>query len=517
MALPTRLGESQAGFLLPQTRRRTIFASFSVCLWGSDEGWGTAMASRTRSIRTSAMAASLVGLICLSPAPGYAAATCAYTAATNSVRVSVAGDFATIVRSGTAIEMNGSPCGSASVDNTNRIDLIGNAGDDFAGIDLSGGPFVNPSLPGDIPISVKLGSSVDSLSITGSANADSIRVGDGGINLNAGADSGVDVTLTSVEELSITAGGGADVVSAAGGGGTGAAYALPISEIDGGPGNDHLVGGSGDDRLIGGPGSDVLDGGPGSDTADYQSDPGAVTANLTTGTATDGTGGSDTLAAIENLDGPFGIDSTLTGDAMANSLFGQGTLSGAGGNDVLQGSGSMLGGDGTDTFRCFGSVEAVVDLSTGLASCAQVATLAGIENVTAGTSCDEDTGCPIDLTGDAGDNVLRVVADFCPCRERLAGGGGDDTLVVGDVGGGFRAELRGGHGKDTLIGRAGPDTLWGGQGADLIRGGRGGDRLYGQRGADALGGGRGNDLLDGGLGIDHCNGGPGADTLIKCE
>lgn len=101
-----------------------------------------------------------------------------------------------------------------------------------------------------------------------------------GLNLNGGGDSGADVTLTNVEGLSIYAGEGADLVSAAGGGGTGAAYALPISVIDGGPGNDHLVGGAGNDLLTGGPGNDVLDGGRGRDTADCQADPGAVTANL---------------------------------------------------------------------------------------------------------------------------------------------------------------------------------------------------------------------------------------------
>src|SRR3954452_17742474 len=161
------------------------------------------MVSRRRWITISGMAASLVGLICLAPAPGDAAVTCAYTAATKTVRVSVAGDVATIVRSATAIQMNGSPCGSASVDNTTHIQFTGSASGDVVAIDLGGGPFVNPNLPGDIPISVKLGSAFDSFTITGSATTDSIRVGDAGINLNAGANSGVDVTLTSVEALSI--------------------------------------------------------------------------------------------------------------------------------------------------------------------------------------------------------------------------------------------------------------------------------------------------------------------------
>ena len=229
------------------------------------------------------------------------------------------------------------------------------------------------------------------------------------------------------------------------------------------------MGGAGNDRLTGGAGNDVLDGGPGNDTADYGGDPGAVTANLATGTATDGTGGSDTLTAIENLDGPLGFDSTLTGEAAANRLFGRGTLSGAGGNDLLGGAGSMLGGDGTDTFRCFGSYEAVVDLSTGLATCPGLAgqsqaTLAGIENVTASVGCDEDMGCPIDLTGDAADNTMRIIAGFCNCQATISGGAGNDTLISAGQLLGFFDQLRGGPGNDTLIGNAGPDRLWGGRG-----------------------------------------------------
>jgi Ca2+-binding RTX toxin-like protein len=164
----------------------------------------------------------------------------------------------------------------------------------------------------------------------------------------------------------------------------------------------------------------------------------------------------------------------------------------------------------------------MVDLPNGLASCPHgtsqgQATLAGIENVTANISCDEDMGCPIDLTGDATANTLRIVTGFCNCRATISGGAGNDTLISAGQPLGFFDQLRGGPGNDTLIGKAGPDRLWGGRGADMILGGRGSDQLYGQHGADALSGGKGDDLLNGGLGIDRCNGGRGADTFVKCE
>lgn len=135
------------------------------------------MTTRVRSTAMSGMAVALLWLFCTSPAPGDAAVTCTYTAATKTVEVSVVGDVATIVRSGAAIEMDGMPCGSASVDNTVQIDVTGSASGENVGVDLGGGWFVNPNLPGDIPISVKLGSSFDSFAITGSATPDSILVG----------------------------------------------------------------------------------------------------------------------------------------------------------------------------------------------------------------------------------------------------------------------------------------------------------------------------------------------------
>ena len=96
------------------------------------------------------------------------------------------------------------------------------------------------------------------------------------------------------------------------------------------------TGGLGNDDLIGGPGVDNLNGGPGTDTADYGDDQGPISAELTTGVATDGGGQMDTLESIENVRGSFFDGGAITGDDGPNRLTGDGPIYGAGGDDVLE-------------------------------------------------------------------------------------------------------------------------------------------------------------------------------------
>src|SRR6185503_1461077 len=131
--------------------------------------------------------------------------------------------------------------------------------------------------------------------------------------------------------------------------------------LEGGAGNDLLRGGAGNDTLSGG--ASVLLTHPeavipveldGTDTVDYSTDPGAVTVNLLTGTATDGSGGTDTLISIENANGSS-FNDTITGNDAANvlaGLSGNDTLRGNGGADVIgggDGDDSITGGAGNDT------------------------------------------------------------------------------------------------------------------------------------------------------------------------
>jgi Ca2+-binding RTX toxin-like protein len=136
-------------------------------------------------------------------------------------------------------------------------------------------------------------------------------------------------------------------------------------------GDDTLRGLGGRDTLEGGGGSDRLNGGDGRDWADYQHAAAGIDINMVTGGA-DGDGGTDSLAAIEDLIGSaFGdrVIGTTGGNVLdlrggrddarggvgGDTLFGgQGadTLSGNGGRDFLVGGAGndvYVGGDGNDS------------------------------------------------------------------------------------------------------------------------------------------------------------------------
>ncbi len=216
-------------------------------------------------------------------------------------------------------------------------------------------------------------------------------------------------------------------------------------------GGDSLLGGDGEDTLIGGPGNDTLNGGAGTtDQADYSSSTSGVNADLSTGSASDGLGGSDQLSGIEFLAGSIYND-TLTGNASANNIKGQT------GNDLIQGEGGN-------------------DLLWGMT---------GNDTLLGGTGDDQ-------VYGDAGDDSLE-------------GGdgndilGGDEGLETGNIG---NDTLRGGAGNDALVGNAGNDALYGDDGQDGILGGLGNDFLDGGADTDVLSGDAGDNTLNGGAGVD---------------
>jgi Ca2+-binding RTX toxin-like protein len=220
--------------------------------------------------------------------------------------------------------------------------------------------------------------------------------------------------------------------------------------IVGTPGNDVLCGYDGDDVLKGMGGNDLLIGGPGVDAASFADATTAVTANLTTGTATGQ--GTDTLQDIENLigsphndklDGNAGTN-TLNGGLGIDGLWGQAgndTLLGADGNDTLgggQGDDKANGGAGSDTAH-FGRAAAVtVNLATRSSTGEGTDALTLLENVSGSPGADS-------LTGNAGVNMLQ-------------GAGGNDTIL-------------GEGGNDKLFGAGGNDALTGGLGTDYCDGG----------------------------------------------
>ncbi len=251
--------------------------------------------------------------------------------------------------------------------------------------------------------------------------------------------------------------------------------------INGGHGNDTLDGWVGNDLLQGGPDNDLIGGAAGVDTANYGGSGNAVTANLTSGTATGA--GSDTFTGIENLRGSPQNDN-LTGDAGPNNLEGLGgndSLNGRAGNDIYD------GGDGVDAARFVSAPAAVTaDLLLGTA------------------------------TGDGNDTILNTVENLVGSvhNDTLRGRGGPNGLQ----GGAGNDTLRAFGGNDRLFGNGGTDTLFAGDGNDLLRGGDGNDTLRGEAGNDDLFGEFGNDAHLGGTGNDSCDGGPGGgDTKSSCE
>ncbi|QAU35553.1 hypothetical protein [Janthinobacterium sp. 17J80-10] len=207
------------------------------------------------------------------------------------------------------------------------------------------------------------------------------------------------------------------------------------NRIEGLSGNDNIDGGDGADTLIGGLGADTIDGGAGVDMLDYVGVAGAVTVNLATGIVTDGTGSTDTIANIENVNGGS-VGDNITGNAGNNRLdgsFGNDSLSGGDGNDTL------IGGTGFDTLNGGNGID-LVDYTA----------------MTAAVTVNLGTGTASDSTGGT-DTLLNV--------EYVNGGAAGDTLI----GNAANNRIEGRNGNDTITGAAGNDTLIGGAGNDVFR------------------------------------------------
>ena len=210
-------------------------------------------------------------------------------------------------------------------------------------------------------------------------------------------------------------------------------------EFHGTAGHDRLIGGRGEDYFVSSAGNDTYNGGAEFDQVSFDRDPGGVTANLASGLAQSGFGGTHRLVSIESLRGSA-HDDQLLGNALAN------TFRGLEGNDTINGRAGM------DTVRYDrdanygGSRGVTVDLSRQMAidGFGDRARLISIENLRGSERGDR-------LTGAAGANGIEGLGG----HDRLSGLGGADRLF-------------GGNGRDTLEGGAGADRLSGGNGADVF-------------------------------------------------
>jgi microcystin-dependent protein len=250
--------------------------------------------------------------------------------------------------------------------------------------------------------------------------------------------------------------------------------------------NDTLDGGNGADSLTGGDGDDVYVTDVAGDVITELSNQGADTVNTTSA--------SYTLSDnVENLNQIGSVNSTLTGNTLANiitggtgndSLDGAGdadTLTGGAGNDTLNGGtgdDSMTGGANDDTYVVDSVGDAIVEISGG------------------GTDTVQTTFTTFTLT----DIEL----------ENLTGLSGGNSLLRGNVG---ANAITGNTGNDTLVGREGNDTLSSGGGNDYLYGGIGNDSLIAGNGLDVLIGDVGDDVMEGGDGDGYFYSGTGANRM----
>lgn len=264
-----------------------------------------------------------------------------------------------------------------------------------------------------------------------------------------------------------TAGITANLLLGTASGAEGSDTLLTIENLNGSGFDDALIGNGGvnvldgkggNDVLLGGQGNDTLIGGQGIDTASYLTAIAAVTASLTSNTATGGAG-SDTLNGIENLTGSLLFGDTLTGNNSIN------ILDGSGGNDVLSGLGgidTLLGGAGDDIL-IGGLASDTLDGQGGTND------RASYVNATAFVTVDLATNT---VTGpDGGDTLISI--------EGAIGSLYNDVFTGSAAANTFDGQ----GGSDEINAGSGDDTLLGGSGDDILRGDAGNDTIDGQGGS----------------------------------
>jgi Ca2+-binding RTX toxin-like protein len=390
--------------------------------------------------------------LALSSAHAQSAPTCSFDAGTATLTVTVDGQAATLSVAARAIRLNGTQCGTATVDNTDAIQVNGGNRADVVTVSGSYKPGLTPEADGssEIELTFALGAGRDTFKLNGTSKDDILTFGQGGIDI--GNDGDQDVTTNTVEVLRVYGKNGSDTIDAS-------AYVwTPV----------YLYGGNGDDTLIGSPQSDFLYGNAGADLLQ-------------------GGDGIDRLWGGSENDVVFGDD----GD---DTLWAEATADGAD---------ELYGGNGSDTVTYENRSNPIsVAIGNGLADDGESGEFDiidfDVENVTGGSGNDSLVGTTVAnvFSGGAGNDTIN-------------GADGDDTLG-GDDG---IDTLSGGNGNDTIGGGAGDDDINGGAGNDTINGNEDNDIIRGSAGDDVLWGDTGNDSLYGAGGTDVFHGNAGDDTF----
>jgi Ca2+-binding RTX toxin-like protein len=374
--------------------------------------------------RRSILVAASVAAWLLSPVQASAAATCSFDEPAATVHIVIPEtEMTTLSRSGNAILLDGAPCGTATVTNTDLVlfvdDQVGAPGKPSVTIDLSGGPFapgVTPESDGSSEIEIWHEISdfpgADLMRVIGSNKDDPIEVIEGlsegtfgawlDVDVGAGLDGEGDIGITRFERFEFDLGGGDDSVGLDGTGGF-----MPPTIYRGGPGDDVLPDGTHPDEIYGGPGRDRL-------VANWE-----IFIDLTQSTFF-GNGAEQPFSGIEDVEA-LSFGNGIDGDAGPNLL---------------------IGGPGTDFITGRG----------------------GADQIIGGEEDDH-------IDGQAGDDVI----EGGPGPDDLAGGKGSDRLSGGDG----PDQLDGGPGDDVLLGGLDDDVLHGGLGFDRCDGGGGANSVSG--------------------------------------
>ena len=216
-------------------------------MFGQQKKWRSTLPARRRLASVFVFSFLLLLVMLFLAPPASAVTGCAFAAGTVTVTIDspgtaiigvnvVAGDDEIVFDNDNTLA-GAAQCGTATVANTNLIDVNGSSGGEAFFIDFSDGPFASNN---DFNIDLLTGS--DSLTVVGSGGADTISFASAtSITLGGGTD--IALASGSVEAFTVNAGVGNDTVS-------GGSFATAIT-INGNAGDDILTGGSGVDAING--------------------------------------------------------------------------------------------------------------------------------------------------------------------------------------------------------------------------------------------------------------------------
>ena len=317
--------------------------------------------------------------------------------------------------------------------------------------------------------------------------------------------------------------------------------------------NDVLIGNDENNWIRGATGNDIIDGGAGIDTwyIDWNSQPVvasllSASQNSAMGIVMTGDAAGDTVTNMENIYSQY--STALYGNALNNTLQGNGTLEGFLGSDYLYGwnastayasyanaGNAYLAAQGV-TFAA--GVGVTATLTTSFSNGPAVVNTGDAAGDTYGGNLANLLGSAFAdtlignasanvLDGGAGDDVLEGLGG----ADVFRGGAGSDTVSYAHSNAGVTVDLSMG-GSITQTNDATGDTFYG---IENITGSNFNDVLYGDLNDNVLIGGLGNDTLNGGGGVDTASyatasgavtinmatgtvtGAAGVDTLISIE